>query len=288
VSDKRLLVLETEMARMLKVMNRESCTLSDVIRQAWDSGKLATMGKHAASIATGAHISIVGHVTRADIVKHLMKEDSSNGFANRFLWLAVRRSKELPDGGDLFSDEFAERWEPIKHELEQVMAFARTCGRMKRDRAASEMWRGVYGDLTTGKPGLLGAVLGRAEPQVMRLACVYALLDQTDTVRCEHLAAALALWRYCEDSAKFVFGDSLGNPDAEKLMAKLRESCEGLTRKQITVEVFHCKRTKAQISGLLSELLSEGLAHRTTDPSTGGRPTERWWPGREEKNHAAN
>ena len=45
VPDKRLLVLETEMSRTFKAMNRESNTLSDVIRQAWDSGDLPDPGQ---------------------------------------------------------------------------------------------------------------------------------------------------------------------------------------------------------------------------------------------------
>ncbi|MBI4512277.1 MAG: hypothetical protein HY698_21770 [Deltaproteobacteria bacterium] len=36
VDDKRLLVIETEFARVLQVHTREGNTLSDIIRQAWD------------------------------------------------------------------------------------------------------------------------------------------------------------------------------------------------------------------------------------------------------------
>src|SRR3712207_8342266 len=50
-----------------------------------------------------------------------------------------------------------------------------------------------------GAPGLFGAVTGRAEAHVLRLSCLYAALDMSDTVTVTHLRAALALWRYCED-----------------------------------------------------------------------------------------
>jgi hypothetical protein len=46
VEDKRLLVLEAELAGVLKVMNREGNTLSPVIRQAWDDGALQTLTKN--------------------------------------------------------------------------------------------------------------------------------------------------------------------------------------------------------------------------------------------------
>jgi hypothetical protein len=287
VEDKRLLVHESEMARVLKSMNREANTLSGVMRQAWDGTTLGVMGKHRGEIATGAHISIASHVTRADVVKFLASEDSCNGFANRFLWVAARRSKLLPDGGDLLSDEFAYRWEPIKHRLERAVAFARECGRMKRDRAAGQAWHEVYGELSAGKPGLLGAVLGRAEAQTMRLACVFALLDESPLVCREHLGPALVLWKYCEDSARYVFGDSLSSPAGEKLLEALKAAPGGLARNQIFDGVFGRHKSRLEISSLLSELLTEGLVHRKTVKPETGRPAEVWFPGREEAESGA-
>ena len=69
---------------------------------------------------------------------------------------------------------------------------------------------------------MTGAILARAEAQVMRLACVYALLDRSCLVELEHLEAALALWDYSERSAEYVFGDSLGNPVADEILRALR------------------------------------------------------------------
>ena len=64
VADKRLLIVETELSRVMKAMNRDNNTLSDVIRQAWESGNLRTMAKQFPAKATDAHISIVAHTTR--------------------------------------------------------------------------------------------------------------------------------------------------------------------------------------------------------------------------------
>jgi hypothetical protein len=277
VADKRLLVVETELSRALKAMNRDSNTLSDVLRQAWDGMRvLRTLGKNNPVKATCAHISLIAHATQADIRRHLSEVDSANGFANRFTWLAVRRSRELPEGGDLGSINFT----PIQERLIAIARQARGVGRMTRDADAREIWRGVYGALSGGRPGLLGAVLSRAEAQVMRLACVYALLDGSATVQAMHLLAALALWDYAEASARFIFGNALGDPDAEKLLAALRAKPEGLTRTEITRDVFDKHKTAKQIAALLSELLTYGLIHRRRDASTGGRPAERWRIGR--------
>ncbi len=69
---------------------------------------------------------------------------------------------------------------------------------------------------------MLGAVTARAEAIVMRLAVVYAVLDGRTHIGVEHLRAALAVWQYCEDSARYVFGDALGDPVADELLEALR------------------------------------------------------------------
>jgi integrase len=58
VEDKRLLVLETEFASPLRVIRRETNTLSAVIRRAWDKGDLNNQTKQSPARATGAHISL--------------------------------------------------------------------------------------------------------------------------------------------------------------------------------------------------------------------------------------
>ena len=99
VDDKRLLVFEPEFASVLKVMVREGSTLSPLVRQAWDTGNLRTMVKNNPAVATGAHISILGHVTKDELLKYLSDTEAGNGFANRFMWFCVRRSQVLPEGG---------------------------------------------------------------------------------------------------------------------------------------------------------------------------------------------
>src|SRR5262249_6939139 len=62
-SDKRLMIQEEEFARLLNVASRDGNTLSPIIRKAWDKGELAVNTKAENLTATGAHISIIGHVT---------------------------------------------------------------------------------------------------------------------------------------------------------------------------------------------------------------------------------
>jgi hypothetical protein len=99
-SEKRAFVIEPEFARVLQSMKREGNTLSSVIRQAWDTDRLHVMTKNPVK-ATEAHVSIVGHITKTELIRNLEETETANGFANRFLWICARRSKYLPDGGNL-------------------------------------------------------------------------------------------------------------------------------------------------------------------------------------------
>ena len=219
--------------------------------------------------ATGAHVSINGHITRAELLRLLQDTDAANGFGNRILWYCARRSRLLPDGGgrpDL-SD--------LAGRLTAASEFSKQTGELHRDEAASRLWHEVYPALSEGRPGLLGAILGRAEPQVMRIAVIYGVLDQSRVVRAEHLRGGLAVWRYCEDSARFIFGDALGDPAADTLLDALRANPDGLTREQISVVVFGRHKPSGEISRALGWLLDQNLV-TVERRDTGGRPAEAW------------
>jgi hypothetical protein len=197
--------------------------------------------------------------------------EASNGFCNRFLWLCVRRSKTLPEGGHFNETAIA----PLVQRLHQAVQFGRAAGEVTRDERARAQWREVYSELSEGKPGLLGAVTSRAEAQVMRLACLYALQDMSYVVRPEHLTAALALWEYCEASARYIFGQRLGDPVADELLSALRKHAQGMTRTEIR-DWFQRNRKVQEIDRALLLLSKQGLIRRE-DSQSGGRPVERWF-----------
>jgi hypothetical protein len=275
VGDKRLLIVQEEFASTLRVMGRDGNTLSATIRQAWDSGDLRILTRNSPATATGAHISIIGHITRDEVLRYLDATETANGFANRFLWACVKRSRLLPDGGHLDEGDLA----PCLDRLKAAVDFARGVGLMQRDADASALWHHVYPDLSRDVPGMLGAVLARAEAQTMRLACLYALLGQSAVVQSQHLEAALALWRYCEDSARFIFGDTLGDPVADTILPALRQAANGLTRTEIS-GLFGRNTSASHISRALALLQEAALARCQMDTAEAGRPAERWYATR--------
>jgi hypothetical protein len=270
VDDKRLLVIEEEFASTLRVMGREGSTLSAVIRQAWDDGDLRTLTKNSPARSTGAHISILGHITQDELLRYLDSTETGNGFANRFIWVSVRRSKELPDGGNVDAGTMYD----IGGKLREVIESGRNIDLITRDSDANDFWHSIYGPLSEGAPGLTGAILSRAEAQVMRLASIYAVLDQTSVIELEHLTAAMAVWEYSENSVCHIFGDSRGDPIADTILTALRQSGP-LTRNDIR-ELFGRHVRSHRIDRALNELTHSNKAFCEVE-QTGGRPREVWY-----------
>jgi hypothetical protein len=271
VTDKRLMIIEPEFAGVLAVAERQGNTLTTHLRQAWDGGILSKMTVSSPMRATGAHVSIIGHITVDELRARLTRTDAANGFANRFLFLLVKRSKVLPFGGDTLDDAVIAN---LGARLKEAVERASKLGRIGWTTAAAEAWQAVYGRLSEGKPGLLGAVIARAEAQVVRLAMLYALLDGAANIDLPHLKAALAVWEYAEASAAHIFGASLGDEVADEILRALRHSPEGMSRTAIR-DLFGRNQSAGRIGGALALLASQGKA-RVESRETGGRPVEIW------------
>ncbi len=271
VADKRLLIQEGEFGKTLKVMTREGNILSAVIRSAWDGDKLKTLTKNSPLKATGAHISIIGHITRSELLRLLSESDAENGFANRFVWFVVARSKSLPFGGEWHTVDTA----PLVRRLSSALEFAKTPREIRWGATARGMWSKVYGTLSEGKPGLFGAATNRAEAQTLRFAALYAVMDESSTIEREHLEAALALWRYAEQSAAYIFGSATGDPVADRIGTALEERTDGMTRTEL-VHLFKRHQSADRIDQALSLLEKLGRVRRVQE-DTGGRPAQRWF-----------
>jgi hypothetical protein len=270
ISDKRTLVMEPELANVLRQAERNGNTLSPVIRSAWETGNLRSMTKNSPARASGAHISIIGHITIDELRRYLTSTEISNGFANRFIFVCVRRSKELPEGG--YVD--AEALSRIYGRVRQALEFSKQPRRMERDPEARDLWVRIYGQLSADRPGLSGSILARSEAHVMRLAMIYALLDQSELICREHLKAALALWDYSTASVRHVFGDSLGDPVADEILGLLKENPGGLSRNQIR-DYFQRNQPSERIARALALLVEHNLIV-SEERKTQGRPATIW------------
>jgi hypothetical protein len=271
--DKRMLVIEQEFGGALKAMQREGNTLAARLREAWDHGMLTPLTKRDRLRATDAHICIVGHITEAELLHLLSDTDRLNGFANRFLFALVKRSKFLPAGNgaplpviDLYCERFKRVWRA-----------AQSRGLLKRDTEAEEVWASIYPVLEAETPGLAGAILSRGAANVLRLSLLYALLDEGEAdrpdpaIRARHVLAALAIWEFSKASVLRIFGAAIGDPIADRLLWLIQGAPQ--TDTALYESLGRHAYRKAEI---LNRLVRMGLVHPWLDRSTGGRP-RRWW-----------
>jgi hypothetical protein len=272
VDDKRLMVVESEFASVLAVMGREGATLSPRVRAAWDGEKLQVMTRNNPLVATGAHISVIGHITVDELRREVSSISFANGLLNRFIFGAVRRSKRLPFGGRVDKDVLA----AIGDRLAEAARAARdVADPLEMDGAARALWESSYDAITADRPGLYGALIARAEAHIVRLALIYALADRQAAIGLPHLQAALEVWRFSDESARYLFGDMLGDPVADEIIRALRAAgTAGMSRNDI-VNLFSRNKSSFEISRALDSLLQQQRVTRTKTP-TAGRPVERW------------
>lgn len=268
---RRLLVVEPEFVTVLKATGRDLSTLSPVLRAAWDGRPLAILTRTAPVRAPSAHISLIGHITRAELAHHLDAIEAANGFLNRFVFLACRRQRLLPEGGH--PDPLAGTG--LEQRLARHLGAARHAGQLHLDHRSRQLWHDIYAHLAAeATDGLVGALRARAEAHVLRLSMLYALLDGDTTIGCTHLRSGLALFDYAAASLAWVSAEASADPVAEQIAAALAASADGLTRTQLR-DLFGRNQPAARTDAALAALAATGRIHRHRS-ATGGRPAEIW------------
>jgi len=264
VDDKRLLVVEEELANVLKIVQREGNTLSPVLRKSWDGGTLAPMTKNNRLKATDPHINVVAHITQYEL-KHLMSEsDLHNGTANRFLWACVRRTKKMAfpqpmDDDKVFSLAIKLSDALIKSELEQVVVLT---------EEARQFWNIQYHVVSADKAGLLGSITSRSEAYVLRLSLLFCLLDGSSEIEQRHIQASIDLIDFCNLSVEFIFStpdDSEAGTDADKLLAAL--DIKSMAQTEVS-KLFSGHKTRRELAALLNDLQTQNKIKSSKKPGS--------------------
>ena len=266
--DRRLLVVETEYGRVLSVCKREGSTLATLQRQAWDGGRLQVRSRAGTAVADEAHVVMVAHITRDELLAKLAESDAFGGSLNRFLLVAARRSKLLPSGGNLNEADITD----FGRKVAFVATQARTAGILRRTPDGERYWTQVYESLADDDPGgLLGAVIARDAAQVLRLSVCYALMDGARLIDFPHIMAGVAIWEYSRASAAMIFGERTGDVIADRVLNELQSrGPEGMDGTAIRDLLRHHAR-KERIEQATDLLVQRGLATKATKP-THGRP----------------
>jgi hypothetical protein len=268
VADKRLFIVEGEFAAPLRAMQRQGNTLSTFIRSAWDGRTLEPLTKGDPIKATDPHIGIVAHITMAELDTLLSKVELFNGFANRFLWFVVRRSKLVPLAAGMSNSDV----DRLGREYGARLRAAASLGEMEFSDDARELYCNLYPELTADQSGLYGVVTARAEAQVIRIALTFALLDASPLITTQHVVAAIAVWDYCDGSARYLFGAASVDPTETRILAALGGGPKS------TTDLHHAlggHAERKELHDALKNLQERGRIDRMDQP-TPGRPRTVW------------
>jgi hypothetical protein len=134
----------------------------DAAREGATGRKILTLPLLAARLAGG----FVVPATQEILCSRITQTEAANGFANRFLFVLVRRSKLLPHGGNLDQAQT----ERLADLMKAAVAFAKRVGRVEMTEAARRQWEAIYCHLSAEQPGMLGALRRgrRLRPFVLR------------------------------------------------------------------------------------------------------------------------
>jgi phage/plasmid primase-like uncharacterized protein len=270
VEDKRLFVLDEEFAGVLANTHREGNTLSMVIRSAWDNGRFDPLTKNSKISAKDTHVGWVSHITNYELQAKLPECEGFNGFANRILWIYSQRRKLVPLPEPMPAQELAD----IQYSLLSIL---NNCHEHERGIAFTEQAREAWIDeyyqrlSSQNEHGLLGVVLNRGEAQVRRLALLFTLLDGADRTSLKHLDQAMAAWKYCEDSACYIFKGQAQDNVSRKIVEALQKT-GSLTSTEIS-NLFSRNIKSDRLQKAIQELVTSDMAEMVSEP-TKGRPSK--------------
>lgn len=278
VADKRRLVKETEFRSVLTRMRREGNTLGETMRQCFDGDDLRTLTrKHNSLTATRPHIAFIGHITPREFLTTLRDNDLSGGSVNRHLLILSKRSRLHSRFGNVPDEVLASAADTLR----TAVTTARQRFELEFSESFWPRWDVVYAELNRERPESKASdATARGVIYVLRLSMIYALLDGAEQIGVEHLNAALALWRYAEHSARWLFSSFEAERDdnaASGLAEFIRAGgTSGRTRTQISRDYFNGNVKAGEINAALAPLIHDGIVFQVREERASGRAATRY------------
>ena len=295
--DCRLMVVETEFARLVTTMARTG-TLSAQLRNAWDGRTLQRTSVRHSQRASRAHISLLAMITPEELFRHHTQLSQAGGLESRILYVYTAPAKVVsPFAGGFDADGLTDRVlaaldasreavmntaDPVSQHLLAHRGIQPKAALPVADEVAAGWTSQVKPRLPVPGDGM-SALHSRAEAQVIRLAAAYAICDQATEIGAAHVEAALAAHAYCARSAEILFGVPVAQlpPRADprataKIVRFLHDKYPGWTpRDELGSGVLHGNVPAAAITAALDSLAVKHLIEHQ-QIQTEGRPRDEY------------
>ena len=273
--EKRLFVLEPEFSRVLAQIRREGNILSQIVRDAYDSGDLCTLTVNA-RVANATHVAIVGHITPEELAQRFNHIEMANGFGNRFMWFYTKSENMIVDLEPI-PDEHTQPMEKRLRTLYDKANKLKRPMRVKLTKQAKELWHHIYEETWEEKPGMVGCMTARNSVAIMRSALVYCLFDtwknKAPTMNLKHLEAGQAVCQYSQATVEQLFDNTVYDPLAVRALELLANG--PLTRSDFNRHLS--KAQKEALNDVLQSLAEQNLVEcQVLQSGKAGRPAELW------------
>jgi hypothetical protein len=197
--------------------------------------------------------------------------------ATACLYTCTDRSKLLPEGGEFDPADIA----ALGTKTREVMEAARFRGRIVVAEDAKPRWAEFYNAVEAPSQyhdGLLGHLTARAAPQALRLSLLYALLDGADQITKPHVQAGIAVWQFCEDSARYIFTVRTSDHTADEIIAAVeRARPDGVSRTDLLHNTFDRHIKAHDLTRALNKLEADGKIRCEMQKQLRGRTVEMWF-----------
>jgi hypothetical protein len=186
-----------EISALFKAMRAEWSTMSQGLREAYDGGPLSNERsdtQKSIRVNDPYALAVLGDVTPWELSEVIAGVDFANGIANRFIWCVSHRTKTIPHPKP--APDYSELAKRLKRVIPTdplpELSFS------KPAEAAWETW--VY-TLPLEDAGRLGSACGRMRANGLRLAVLFAVLDESrwnsldeqPTIEPRHVQAAAVI-----------------------------------------------------------------------------------------------
>lgn len=258
VVEKEVILVEEEFSKLIKVSKRESNTVSEVLRTAFDSDDLQSISKEQPAKATAPLISLIGHITKEEFLQVYNVVDKSNGLFNRILWCHSARTNVIPTPKNFDEIDFSE----IEIELNRLKDFIESGeeSNVGFSEDGAQVWENFYNQYAHSPDGNNASVKGRTETYVLKIATILAVTDRSTTITADHLEAAIAIVvNYSNEVVDHVFGVSSSESTNEKKVIEYISSNGGVAQRSlIQKRVFHNKVQAHKLDNLRDKLEAQG------------------------------
>lgn len=283
IEDKRLWIVESEFNNIFTQSQRNGNSLIDTLKISWDGIELAPLTKTNKIGVKNPHINIMGHITPSELINNLTSNNSSNGFASRFMIFYAERSKSTPR-----PKKIHEIINKYKHKLVEIINYVEASDFTKYDQIEvtmneeagllfDEYYYEIEGQENSEK---IDPMLGRRLATLLRLAMLFALTDKTNIINTNHIHAAKCWIDYWTSSIGYLFETGKQQEEHKKITEMATRISEFLknknkaSRSDISSSVFKGKANKHDLDKAINYLLAKSPAtvELVEDNSTGGRP----------------